>query len=335
MDKINGWTIKQEVQKLIGKKQQPTKYFVCKCDCGREKTLNAYALINNKIGKCKCQVSRHSKDITGKTFGYWKVLKYSYSSESGGSITTFWECICKCGKIKVVPLHALTRKERVKSCGCSRKDYSKSIFESNYEKTDGCWEWKGVIGTRGYGKIGTNKTAHRESYKYAFGNIPDGMQVCHICDNRKCVNPSHLFLGSIGDNMKDKTSKNRQAKGSKIGSSILTEEIVLEIRKMRLSGKEYEEIANHFCLQWDLVRKICKSNLWTHVPLLEETKKMKQIRKNAVGSKCGSSKLNEKQVKEIKILLKQGVKGKQIAFQFNVDQSTICDIKQGRCWSHI
>ncbi len=335
MEHSNGWVIKEEIQKLIGKKQKPTKYLICQCNCGRQKTINAYAFLKGKSAACKCQISKHSRDITGKVFGYWTVLKFIESKKYKGPVTTFWECKCKCGTIKVIPNHALTRKDRIRSCGCSRDDYSKKIFESNYDKSPGCWNWKGVVGSRGYGKIGTNKTAHREAYKYTYGNIPNGMQICHTCDNRKCVNPAHLFLGSIGDNMKDKVSKNRQAKGSQIGASVLTEEQVLEIRKMRIAGNEYQVIADHFNIKWDLVKVVCKNVVWKHVPLGEESKAVKQIRRNAIGSACGSSKLDEEKVKEIKVLIKNGERTKDIAFKFNVSMSTICDIKQDRCWSHV
>lgn len=72
--------------------------------------------------------------------------------------------------------------------------------------------------------------------------------------------------------MKDKNSKNRQAKGSKIGNSILDEEKVLEIRRKRLSGAEYQSLAEEFKISWDLVRCVCKNSQWKHVSLGEECK---------------------------------------------------------------
>jgi len=84
-------------------------------------------------------------------------------------------------------------------------------------KTDGCWLWSGTTNLDGYGrfKITTNKLvgAHRFSYSLANGLIPSGKCVCHTCDNPRCVNPSHLFLGSHSDNMQDMYRKRRHNNG--------------------------------------------------------------------------------------------------------------------------
>ena len=75
-----------------------------------------------------------------------------------------------------------------------------------------CWEWQASFHTTGYGQIRFNHkkwTAHRVSWILINGEIPDALCVLHKCDNRKCVNPKHLFLGTNYDNMKDKTNKGR------------------------------------------------------------------------------------------------------------------------------
>ena len=76
----------------------------------------------------------------------------------------------------------------------------------------GCWEWIGTITNEGYGVFGVEggfSSAHRFSWKIHYGDIPDGLLVLHKCDNRKCVNPEHLFLGTHQDNMRDKIAKGR------------------------------------------------------------------------------------------------------------------------------
>lgn len=126
----------------------------------------------------------------------------------------------------------------------------------------GCIEWTGVtIKSNGrdshrYGRFtsgGKKRLAHRVAYELAFGEIPDGMLVLHRCDNTKCCNPAHLFLGSHLDNMSDMRAKGRSNKapfpvrhGSDVSGARLTDLDVQEIRRDRAAGATTIELGRRF-----------------------------------------------------------------------------------------
>ena len=105
-------------------------------------------------------------------------------------------------------------------------------------ENDKCWNWAASCRKDGYGQITrgrrnqANLSSHRVSWEIHFGEIPKDMHVLHKCDNKRCVNPHHLFLGTNADNMKDKKVKGIQMKGENVPSSKLTGVDVKEIRSL-------------------------------------------------------------------------------------------------------
>lgn len=116
----------------------------------------------------------------------------------------------------------------------------------------GCWEWQGSLGPNGYGQIrpggsdGRCIPTHRASFTVFKGPIPQGLDVMHICDNRICVNPGHLVLGTRQDNNSDRDRKGRTAYGERSGNCKLKTEEVLSIRRRVGSGESQAALAREF-----------------------------------------------------------------------------------------
>lgn len=115
-------------------------------------------------------------------------------------------------------------------------------FEASYiENPDtGCWEWSRTLNDQGYGVLPLNNRlvrAHRLSYLWHVGNIPPGAMILHDCDNPKCVNPDHLFLGDNALNMQDCVAKGRHASQSGTPYRALTPAMLTNIRIMFARGE--------------------------------------------------------------------------------------------------
>ena len=144
-------------------------------------------------------------------------------------------------------------------------------FLSNVQKTSSCWIWKGTRTKTKYGGYygyasGTTRLAHRLSYELFVGSIPNGLHVCHHCDNGLCVNPRHLFLGTPNDNAKDRNQKNRQARGERMNTHKLTEKQIKDIRRLWKDGTKEVDIARQFNVTQANICYILKRKTWAWLP---------------------------------------------------------------------
>ncbi len=136
---------------------------------------------------------------------------------------------------------------------------------------DDCWEWQAFCNPAGYGMFrlgGQTYQAHRIAYKLAKGE-PGDLCVCHTCDNPKCCNPNHLWLGTCADNGRDMAEKGRATRGEKNPNSVLTLAQVIEIKAML---KDYSwgvasALGKKYGVSEATISKIKTGQKWAHVSL--------------------------------------------------------------------
>lgn len=152
-------------------------------------------------------------------------------------------------------------------------------FWRKVDKTGDCWLWLGCLDRRGYGQFGITRSdttgAHRFAYRQVNGDIPAGLHVLHRCDNPRCVNPAHLWLGTNADNVRDRCAKGRtragratlerRAKGETHGRVKLREADVLAIREASANGTENKALAERYCVSRAAITLIVKRKNWRHL----------------------------------------------------------------------
>ena len=155
-----------------------------------------------------------------------------------------------------------------RSCARRAQVWGESLttyFWKTVVKTDGCWLWQRAKTGGGYGQLarkGFRCMAHRYSWELHFGPIPEGLCVCHHCDNPRCVNPAHLFVGTRADNMADCAAKHRLPRGRTPSAKITREQAESIRQRYKEGGVTQKALADEFGLAQTSIFEIIKGQRW-------------------------------------------------------------------------
>ena len=139
-------------------------------------------------------------------------------------------------------------------------DSFKERFWSKVNRGTGCWMWTAEVKWDGYGKYWSNGRAvqaHRFSWELGHGPIPKGMVVCHLCDVKGCVRPSHLFIGTQSDNIQDAVKK---------GRTRTVKLTIDQVKQIRVDSTSISEIARKYQMDPSTISRIKSRQRWKYIP---------------------------------------------------------------------
>ncbi len=204
-------------------------------------------------------------------------------------------------------------------------------FWSKVIRGEDCWEWVAARTQAGYGRFSAHDYAHRYSWELHNGPIPEGMFVCHRCDNPPCVRPDHLFVGTARDNVHDAVAKGRFLHGETSTSSKLTTADVIDIRH-RVARESISDIARRFGVERSHIRSIVAGRRWAHVPLVDvERPDPSAFLKR--GANHPHVRLTPQSVSEIRARHKAGETFVSIARSLSLGETTVRRAVHGRVWT--
>jgi hypothetical protein len=204
-----------------------------------------------------------------------------------------------------------------------------------------CWEWEHAVNRGGYGVTSMSENnkrhsrlVHRVSWTLHVGAIPSTMCVLHKCDNRKCCNPAHLFLGTYADNVADMEAKGRgvHPKGEAHVATTLTEDNVRELRK-RWNTETHRALAAEFGVPYQTAYGVVTGKAWKHVKLDEHFVPLKE-HLNRQGEANNKAKLTDAAVRMLRARW-NSEPHRALALEYNISLSTAERVASGKGWAHI
>ena len=206
-------------------------------------------------------------DLTNSRFGKLTVL---YRESEKRNRIYVWRCKCDCRNERSIVRCSLTSGCST-SCGCLKQPpFKQRIINNTVVDTNGCWNWIGKLDKGGYA-ICTFKNKrtrmHRATYEFYKGSFEKTKLICHKCDNRKCINPDHLYVGTHKDNAIDMVVRKRQnlTLGSAHQNSIFDEKTILLMRKEYSEGILISELSRKYKSAYRNVWKIIRRQTWKHI----------------------------------------------------------------------
>lgn len=202
------------------------------------------------------------QDMRGR--GYGHMLKAHQGATLRAQLHDFAICTVAAGNA--------AQQRVLEAAGWKKLAYLKSRCRID-PKTE-CWEWANCIQGNGYGRVrvgAKTRYAHRLAWELAHGQIPKGRDVCHHCDNRRCINPEHLFIGTRLQNMRDAQQKGRLSTGIRHSLTVtghvrarakLSLEVAREIRRLRADGQRAVDLAQRFGVDASNIRAIIANKTW-------------------------------------------------------------------------
>lgn len=180
----------------------------------------------------------------------------------------------ECGRMDWCRGYCSMHYQRHRTSGkIERIDPEQSPLERFMDKVEldnnGCWLWTSTILRSGYGTMwyrGQTISAHRLSYQFYIGPVPERLHVLHLCDVKRCVNPEHLYAGTHQQNIQDRENRGKNMRGTGNPRAVLSAEDVLEIRRRYAAGEKPFEIARDYDgIGWGGIYSVCRRKTWKHI----------------------------------------------------------------------